>query len=156
VVDPLIDALRSPSAKVRAAAAEALSYQRDPRAGPALVDALFDPDKDTAHQASLALYAIRDPALVEPLLARALFTRDATVRRRIIQALGQIGDARAVEPLLALEQDPIIGMDRVTIDALRRITGQNLGGQRDAWLKWWGANKRYYLPAAAGVFDDGR
>jgi hypothetical protein len=57
-----------------------------------------------------------------------------------IKILEQIGSPKAVEPLVELLSDNV--EKTASIDALRRITGENFGGSPDLWLEWLKSGKK--------------
>lgn len=102
-VDPLSEALgRDAVDYVRSAAATSLGYMRDPRAVPALLDALTDEDFDVMFSAINALEYLRDERAFEPLqellednqtehqlhlqASRALMSIDEERARKVIES----------------------------------------------------------------------
>jgi len=143
-VEALTRALKDEHVEVRLAAAQSLSYHNNALAGPALVEALVDSDERVRREASVALGAIRDPALVEGLIVKALFGERDDLQRRYVGALGTIGDARAIDPLLALVNDPDAPAGRAAASALEQVTGHRGGYDGKAWNRWWALNRHYY------------
>jgi Arc/MetJ family transcription regulator len=69
-------------------------------------------------------------------LIEALDARNEGVRWAAIRCLGEIGDAKAVRELIRRLGDPL---DRdAAAEALRRITGQDLAADAEAWHRWSG------------------
>ena len=68
-VEPLIGLMRSPSAEVRTASAQALASLKDPRAEDALIALLKDPDPAARRQACASLQALGRPEAIPPLIA---------------------------------------------------------------------------------------
>jgi HEAT repeat protein len=102
-VDALAAAMHDPDADVRWEAANALGEIKDPRAVPALLEALRA--KDLQWHAALALGEIKDPRAVDPLIA-ALQNKDPEFREQVSSALGEIKDPRADAALIAALKDP--------------------------------------------------
>ena len=110
VVEPLIDALAMPDARVRVTATQALGQIGDPRGIKPLIVALRDSSTEVRSHAAFALKKIGAPA-VEGLMA-ALHHPDAVVRWAAARILGSLGDKRALPELerLAREDDtPVTG-----------------------------------------------
>jgi len=78
------------------------------------------------------------------------FLKDSCVSIRPLSAkvLGQIGPAaiEAVPFLINALKEAETKQDRnkAFVDALKKITGQNLGKQSDRWLQWWEEYKKKY------------
>jgi hypothetical protein len=104
---PLIRALEDPSAEVRQQAVVSLGLLGDERATPSLIALLPDPRRGAA--AAEALANIGSAAAVPPLI-------DALA---LMNAQGRRSDA-----------------DR-TAACLRRLTGQDFGGDPVRWRQWW-------------------
>jgi HEAT repeat protein len=102
-VDALVAAMHDADADVRWEATNALGEIKDPRAVPALLEALQV--KDIQWHAALALGKIKDARAVEPLIA-ALQNKDAEYREQVASALGELKDPRADTALTAALKDP--------------------------------------------------
>jgi HEAT repeat protein len=102
-VDSLVVAMHDADADVRWEATNALGEIKDPRAVPALLEALQV--KDIQWHAALALGKIKDARSVEPLIA-ALQNKDAEYREQVASALGELKDPRADAALTAALKDP--------------------------------------------------
>lgn len=109
----LIKALRYPfKSAVRAQAAQALGELGDPRAIPALVEALKDEREEVAKVAAQALAAYGEPA-IDPLIGLVMQKKwDGTgwnYRSQAVwlacETLGQIGDPRAIQTLMIASKD---------------------------------------------------
>ena len=89
-VPAILPLLRARNAKVREAAADALTeIGPGPEAVPSLVEAIRD--EDTGWDATFALVAVGPAAI--PALTRTLHDSDADVRSRAVYALGEFGPA---------------------------------------------------------------
>lgn len=106
-LEPLVRYLRArhDAEYAHAGAAVSLGLLGDPRAVPALVEALADDRAAVRGWAAQALGRLEQPAAVEALL-RALEDGHAEVRAQASWALGRLGDRRAVGPLLARLAEP--------------------------------------------------
>jgi VWFA-related protein len=102
--EPLLRALEDRSPEVRAAAAASLGRIRDPRAIPALVGLLGDPDGRTSRAALEALQGF-GPAAV-PALIGTLERGRPSAQVDALRALAAIGDARAIQAITRLALPP--------------------------------------------------
>ncbi|WP_341268019.1 MULTISPECIES: HEAT repeat domain-containing protein [Gordonia] len=106
--DASSEALRTvvadPDPTVRSHATQELAVRGDTAVIPLLVDRVVDGVADV--DASEALAAAGDQAMVVGRLVSALDTADAGIRRRIAQALGEVGGPDAHAALLRLVDDP--------------------------------------------------
>ncbi len=116
-------ALRSPDAGVRAQAALALGWARDPGAEPFVVGLLGDREASVRARAAEALGVMDDRAAI-PKLQAALDDSSPTVRIFAARALGHLGDARSLERLrdLSLAGEP--PLRRAAWDAIARLGGR--------------------------------
>ena len=107
-------------------------------AGPALVKALSDRDREVAVTSAEALAAFGDEGV--QLLIRACHDGDRTVRDRAVWGLGVTspGDREQVVPtLLGALEDEDAAVRQTAAWALRSITGQDFGVDHKRWLDWW-------------------
>lgn len=117
--------LRSP---MRSAAINAISKFDNIEVTEILIKHLKDKDSEIRFYATNALFFIRDPAAVKPLLENL---KDDKVRQITIGALAEIRDSRAVEPLLDLlgdkknEREVIVALGKIgdmrAVDPLIRL-----------------------------------
>jgi HEAT repeat protein len=149
VLDPLVQALRSPDWIVRMHAAKALGRIKDPGSIQSLIPLLQDNVKAVREETSTALAAMgeaaipalikslthqdwsvrlhaveslgktKSPKAVEPLLWVVTHDGDSAVREDAIRALGEIGDSQAVEYLFTAMKEP--GLRTSAVEALGRI-----------------------------------
>jgi HEAT repeat protein len=135
--------------RVRRIAGKMLGQRPDPRVVEALRNTLRDQSPSVRSAAASALQEYRDPESV-PLLLAMLHDPDVQTES-VLTALGRAGDDRAIEPLIALAEDIVArdpNIERVThparvqvLNALRRITGTDLGRDPADWRKWWEAEQ---------------
>ena len=91
-VEPLVTTLRTNKHyAVREEAAHALGKIKDPRAVPALIEALGDEDSGVQRLAAASLGEIKDPRAVKPLLLTLRNQKSALVRSAVLAALDKIG-----------------------------------------------------------------
>lgn len=142
-VPVLVQALETGDAHVRAPAARALGNigPGAEEAVPTLIQALKDEDLRTRYTAAEALGNIGArtdqvvPALIQTL------NDDWRVRQAAVKALGNIGpDGAEAVPALIQALADANSYDRWdVVEALRAITGQDLGDDVVAWQAWWEA-----------------
>jgi len=120
---------------VKVRAINNLAFVQDERAVDHLLPLLEDQDFIVRYNAAMALGEIRDARAV-PSLIQALEDDDRLVRSFVADALALIGDSRAVEPLIKHIPD-----NDSAAEALRKITGFDLGNKQDVWQKWWQADQ---------------
>ncbi|MGD2091546.1 MAG: M56 family metallopeptidase [Candidatus Aminicenantes bacterium] len=116
-----LELLKSPSAKVRESAANALGKLGDRRVVPALIETLRDENAVVREHAASALRDLGERRAV-PALIEALADEDAVVREHVATALGTLGDKRAVQPLmdtLQKEQNQVV--QEHIISALKKL-----------------------------------
>ncbi|MFC2146834.1 M56 family metallopeptidase, partial [Acidobacteriota bacterium] len=105
-----MELLKSPSARVRGRAANALGELGDRQAVPELIKLLRDENALVREHAASALRDLGDRRAV-PALIETLKDEDTVVREHAATALGRLGDKRAVQPLnqaLQKEQNHVV------------------------------------------------
>jgi hypothetical protein len=142
----LLRGVTDQDANIRWSAVRHLGYiARQPeRVVPALIQALGDPDDHVRSTAAFSLgyfEAEAEPA-IDALIA-VLSDEDNDVRWSAAVALRKIGVSakRAVPALIGLLEDESPLMFGEAEDALKAITGQDLGRDAQAWRRWYEANK---------------
>lgn len=117
-IERLLEALRAdPNREVRWQAAIELEVLADPRAVPALIQALKGRDPLVRVGAAEALKGIPDAAALQPLI-RALKDPDPGVRRAATEAIGKIGDRAAVPALIKMLFHHDVRTRRKAVEAL--------------------------------------
>ena len=86
--------------------------------------------------AAAALGETKDPRAVGPLSA-ALQDENSYVRMTAARSLGMIDDPRVVAALIQALKDESHGVRKNAMLSLKERTGQDLGKEPEAWLKWW-------------------
>ena len=145
--DVLYNALKHESLEIRRGTAYALSEIGDADAILPLTAGLMDKDREVRRYSAIALGKIGDTRAVEMLII-SLKDENPPVRAAVAKALGAIGDHRAVEPLIAAldeQKDSNTSIQRARSYefwiALKNITGQDFGRDRDKLKAWWEQNK---------------
>lgn len=77
---------------------------------------------------------------IHPLI-EVLDDEDYRVRLEAAQALGYIGNKTVVMPLIDRLNDPVGSVREYVRDALKRLTGKDLGQNKENWQVWWEENK---------------
>lgn len=128
VLDPLNEALDDKSEYLRKSAALAIAEISEEERG-----------LDEAETRKAVLVLI--PALTK---SEDIHAYD---RQVAISALGELRNELAVEPLISTLKNAQgnIYLQSLTSEALKKITGQNLGTDSQRWLEWW-EQKREALP----------
>ena len=119
----LVEALRDPSLKVKAAAASAIVRMGEDATGPVirlLNDAIDDRDNLTARYAAKALGLIGDSS-ISPVLIALLDSDDKFVACESALALGRLGESRAVPELMMLLDQPNGNLRFAAAEALGQI-----------------------------------
>ena len=132
---------------LQAAAVEALGALGDARAVDSLIGLLNTGDEYSRRGVVDALAKIKDPRVV-PALITALNDRNDFVWVGAAHDLGEIGDATAVEPLIAALRRPPApnSLNREDVaEALKKITGQDLGTDALKWKEWLDRNRTNLL-----------
>ena len=133
----LVAALREGEPNVRARAAQYLGNSRNPRAIPALVEALWQEGYGDHNEIRFArdgmVFALGKLAAIEPLI-EAL--RDERIRFGVQQELAGIGRA-VIIPLIEALQDSNPDIQGGAAKVLRDMTGEDFGLDATRWQSWW-------------------
>lgn len=116
-VDEIAPVLDSSESEMRMAAASALGHLGEPRAVPALVEALSDPDPRVRTRVARACGTLGRAGAVSPLETR-LDDEAVSVRREAARALGRIATDRALVALLDRIDDSSETVRYVVVGAL--------------------------------------
>lgn len=115
---------------------------------PAILELVRNPAADL-RPAGLAVQLLneRHDQALAPHLAKLLQSESKAVRARAAQIMAKMDDPALVQPLiLALGgKSPV----PAAVDALKHITGQDLGDDKDAWKQWWQENGKSLQDAHA-------
>jgi len=97
---------------------------------------LEDPDSRVRMAACEAWRKRGGPEAVELLATRARGDTDIDVRLRALREIGDLGDAAAVPVLAAALEDPDPAVQYLAVNALRQVSGRDLGDDVNAWRAW--------------------
>jgi hypothetical protein len=139
-IEHVVSTLKDKNPDVRRRAAQVLYHTNDPGRIEPLIAALQDDDHEVRVLAANALHSLKDPRTVEPLI-QALKDVNGDVRRIVSDTLGLLRDVRGVKPLIPILDDPDPNIHDAAKRALKRITGQDFGGDRTKWNEWIGKNE---------------
>ncbi len=132
-IAPLIQLLNDDEPFVRSYVAESLGELKAREAVEPLITIMHGTNKDVGPSVAWALGVIKDTRAERPLI-NALNTGDRDLRISAARALGMIRSSHAVEPLIsALRSECCFE----AAEALKQITGLNLGAEYAAWNSWW-------------------
>ena len=120
---------------VRALCASYLSKYKYTTGVPVLLKALQDQDALVRESAVKAFGLMAGKEAVKPLLGLLADDKSNQVRRAVAQVLGDMGKTDALEGLIARLDDVDSSVSYAALKALRKITGQSLGRDADAWEK---------------------
>ena len=104
----------------------------------ALAEAMsFSKDRLVKADVADAMAQFPDPAFAEPLRKRLERERDPATAAKMIRALRYYPGRSTIEAIItSMSLDhPQVNMNAA--QTLRGITGEDLGGELDAWLEWW-------------------
>jgi HEAT repeat protein len=136
----LIKALKDKDRRVRWSAAIVLGNMEDKRAVKPLIKALKDERWEVRLRAAESLGNLRYKKAVKPLI-KTLKDERLVVKAKAAEALGNIKDTRAVSPLIDLLSEKEEAIKDKAVKALIKITGEDLGDEREKWIEWWKENK---------------
>jgi hypothetical protein len=137
----LLGLLKDREPIIRLSAAEVLGRARQPESIALLLEEASkrgNASKRVALFRALADLPTGTEGVVEPLL-NALEDKNDDVRLAAVYALGNHPDRRSVEPLIALLAELKPRKAVVVMEALGKITGQNLRLDAQDWTNWWTA-----------------
>jgi HEAT repeats/PBS lyase HEAT-like repeat len=130
---------RDPS--VQMAAVRGLANHGTPEHATLLAEALDNENEIVRVEAARGLQRLHNPAAISALMrhSREGQEEDAAVRAECAHALGQYAEPRVLHHLIeVLRDDPSLTVVSSAMDALKYLTGQELGldaSQWDAWVK---------------------
>ncbi len=113
---------------------EVLGRIGDPRGAPACLDLLASPKGEVRGNAAKALGILQEKRAIQPLIGLLASDGDWTVKREVCRALRALQAQEAVGALIARLSDVSLFVRSEAQEALKGITGEDLGGNPDAWL----------------------
>lgn len=139
--------MEDPDPSVRAAACKALGRHGRPEHAPIILKALStDSDPGVRREAARSLQRIHNPDAIEPLLAtlrapELLSARGkgedvAEVRAEAALALAQYRERKVLQGLIAALAEQRLTVNRNALVALKTLTGQDFGYERQVWSAW--------------------
>ena len=134
-IEHIVSTLQDKNPEVRRRAVQVLHHTNDPGRVNPLIAALQDDDHEVRVCAANALHSMKDPRTVEPLI-QAIKDVNGDVRRIVSDTLGLLRDVRGVKPLIPILDDPDPNIHDAAKRALKRITGQDFGGDHRKWNEW--------------------
>ena len=126
----------APDPLVRAAALQALGRHGDASDAVLVSKSLESPFRQVRLAAAKALQRLHDPAVADSIWPRLIDTsEDPDVRAELAIALGQYQTPAVFQALVAALSQRELAVNIAAVDALRTLTGANLGLDEDAWLR---------------------
>lgn len=108
----------------------------DERLAEKLIESLKDPDASVRWDSARRLGELKDQRATVPLVD-AMADSHPYVRRRAAVALGELQDIRAVDALIKALNDEDSFVKKFSLEALEKITGQQIGNDSTTWREWW-------------------
>ncbi|MCM8818104.1 MAG: HEAT repeat domain-containing protein [Candidatus Omnitrophica bacterium] len=136
----LIELLEDSNWLVRQAAIKALREIKDERALEPIINALYDKQIEVKIEAIKTLSIFKNKKATISLII-CLNDKNPIIKEYSAYALGEIRDKRAIYPLINLLSDKNIEVRKTAFESLRKITGVNLGYEKEKWYKWAAENK---------------
>ncbi len=122
---------------VRAAALQALGRHGDPEDAQLVAKSLTSPFRQARLAAAKALQRLHDPAVADLLWTRLVdVNEESDVRIEIAIALGQYPTPAVFNALVAALSQRELAVNIAAVDALRMLTGQDIGIDEDGWLTY--------------------
>jgi len=107
---------------------------------------LWNPVAGVRAQAAQALSQLAAPEAAESLLQRLELEQEYWPRVQLAGAVQALKLKAAVDPLLAWMEDDNKNIRMAAVRALRQITGQSFGMDREKWVIWWQNAKPREVP----------
>lgn len=145
---------RDTDAGVRAVACRAIGTHGRPEHAPLLVERLRDESAAVRVEAARGLQRIHDPVAIAALVERLDPAKEdeVGVRAEAATALGQYRQGRVVEALIGALSDDNLAVNARARDALRTLTGQDLGVDRKAWQSWYAGTTDLFAAGSGYTF----
>jgi ankyrin repeat protein len=125
-----------PSDSLDKSASPVLERPAEERLAEKLIESLRDPDASVRWDSARRLGELQDRRATIPLV-EAMADAHPYVRRRAAVALGALHDIRAVDVLIKALDDEDSFVKKFALEALEKITGQQIGNDSNKWREWW-------------------
>jgi HEAT repeats/HEAT repeat len=125
------------------AAVQALGQFKGPEALAALKEAVVNTDTAVRVDVVSSLNGMREPAALALLESLARSDPSPEVRQAALRERAGAGDRDRVVPFLIKglgDKDP--GVRAAALEALQRLSGQNLSPRPELWTRWWSGQQR--------------
>ena len=119
----------------------ALGMIGDNRAVEPLMALINDKDYEVRRESIKALGKIVDPRPVKKIIFVLLNDISEDVIIASANALGKMGYPKEIEPLISKISNEKQWLNKIILENLNKLTGQDLGENPDKWLSWWEKNK---------------
>lgn len=129
-----------PDPTVRAAAVKALGLHGEVKDVPLMTIRLKDQADMVRWEAAKALQKVHNPEAAKPLLTAMGKDSDPDVRMACADALGQYAMPEVYSALVSALDDTRYGVALAAQKSLSTLTGQQLGSDGNAWIKFREAN----------------
>jgi len=123
-------------ATVRAACVKALGLHGEPSDVPEMLPLLVDNAPFVRWETAKALQRLHHPDAVGPLMDAAAKDEDGDVRMSAAYALGQYPQTPVFNVLVGALTDTDFGVRVSAARSLHLLTGQDLGSDGAAWIRW--------------------
>jgi HEAT repeat protein len=139
---------------VRAVAARALGTNGQASDALTLAPLLKDKDPTVRLEAARGLQRLHNPGVVPALMDSLSLAKeeDERVRREAALALAQYREPRVIDALITSLDDESVAVNFGVRDALRMLTGQDLGLARRDWQAWYRATETPFAAATGYTF----
>ncbi len=121
---------------IRKEAAYTLGTLGNQAAIPHLLPRLKDTHYLVRGSAAESLGMLGDPSVI-PEIAPLLAEESEAVQIMVSEALARLNDYRGMEKLISILDSPHQLYRKEAYNALKRISNQDFGGDREAWSRWW-------------------
>ncbi len=122
----------------RAAAVRGLALHGSPEDVPLILTHIESDNEHLRWECVRALQRLHNPVAVRPLLVRLdeSVEDNPDIRADAATALGQYAERRVLDGLFMGINDPDLSVNLASRESLRILTGQDLGLERKAWIRW--------------------
>lgn len=145
-VPVLVARVWQPDPELAVTCANALMALNDPMLMPMLADLARHPLPEIRWAAVQCLAALKDPQALDTLARIAIEPpeQDEELGRQAIVLLGDTRADAAIPPLIEVMRRSL-GLRRAAVEALHKITGEDLGDRPSEWQAWYEARQQALL-----------